>query len=477
MQIPFIGNVKKTPNPWLLGLIAAGTVGLAATIPLAARNSTPQQNVNQLMVPVTAKTVTARIRATGKVEAIRTVNINPKEAGILEELLVEQGQAVKAGQLIARMDTDRLDADLDRVKANLEQAQATLALLRAGTRPEVINQAQAGVGQSQAQVIEAEAGVARADAQLAQSQARLRKAQADLDRYTQLNREGVIATRDLDLAQQDYQVALAQTQADQKAIQQAKASLARTQAGLNNSQQQLKQQENGSRVQEIAQAVAQVKAAEANLKAIQTQMAEKYVRAPFDGVITQAGAKVGAFVSPTSFASQSGSATSIATLANGLEITAKVPEIDISQIRLGQAVEIKADAYPDKIFQGVVQLISPEAREDANQKGVVAFEVKVKIVTGKEVLRSGMTTDLAFMGTRINNALMVPSVAIVTNKGQTGVLVPGEKNKPEFKPVTIGSTIGNETQILSGLQSGDQVFKELPEGTKLDSIIKGMEKN
>lgn len=230
MQIPFIGNVKKTPNPWLLGLIAAGTVGLAATIPLAARNSTPQQNVNQLMVPVTAKTVTARIRATGKVEAIRTVNINPKEAGILEELLVEQGQAVKAGQLIARMDTDRLDADLDRVKANLEQAQATLALLRAGTRPEVINQAQAGVGQSQAQVIEAEAGVARADAQLAQSQARLRKAQADLDRYTQLNREGVIATRDLDLAQQDYQVALAQTQADQKAIQQAKASLARTQA-------------------------------------------------------------------------------------------------------------------------------------------------------------------------------------------------------------------------------------------------------
>jgi HlyD family secretion protein len=69
---------------------------------------------------------------------------------------------------------------------------------------------------------------------------------------------------------------------------------------------------------------------------------------------------------------------------------------------------------------------------------------------------------------------MVPSVAIVTNKGQTGVLVPGSNNKPKFQPVTIGSSIGNETQVLEGVKVGDSVFVELPEGQKLDDITKGM---
>jgi len=65
-------------------------------------------------------------------------------------------------------------------------------------------------------------------------------------------------------------------------------------------------------------------------------------------------------------------------------------------------------------------------------------------------------------------------VAIVTDKGQTGVLVPDAQNKPRFQLVTVGSTIGNETQILSGIQVGNQVFVELPEGQKLENITKGV---
>ncbi len=107
---------------------------------------------------------------------------------------------------------------------------------------------------------------------------------------------------------------------------------------------------------------------------------------------------------------------------------------------------------------------------------MITFEVRVKILTGKDQLKSGMTSDLAFLGSQLSGALIVPSVAIVTDQGQTGVLVPDQNNKPKFQPVTIGSTIGNQTQIIDGVRVGDPVFVELPEGQKLENIIKGVNK-
>ena len=124
----------------------------------------------------------------------------------------------------------------------------------------------------------------------------------------------------------------------------------------------------------------------------------------------------------------------------------------------------------------MVRLVSPEAKEDATQRGVITFEVRVKLLTGKDTLRSGMTTDLAFLGKQLNNSLMVPTVAIVTVKGQTGVLLPDSNNKPKFQSVTIGPNIGNETEIIKGIKSGDPVFVQLPEGEKLADIVKGLEK-
>jgi len=83
-----------------------------------------------------------------------------------------------------------------------------------------------------------------------------------------------------------------------------------------------------------------------------------------------------------------------------------------------------------------------------------------------------MNVDLRFIGEKLKQALVVPTVAIVTNKGQAGVLLPDANNKPQFHPVTVGSQIGNQIQVLKGLQTGDRVFIELPKGQKLGDIFK-----
>lgn len=445
MQLPLIDTVKKKPAPWLIGLAAAGLVGVSGTTFVLTRANTPRQTPVDLTVPVQLKNMTLRISANGAVVPIQTVNLSPKTAGRLSTLLVEQGDRVRQGQIIARMENTDLQAERNQALAALQQAEANLSLVKSGSRPEVVAQAQAQVNQAEGRVLEA--------------QTRLNLASQRVQRNRMLGSQGAISRDRLDEVLNEER--------------NAQANLAQAQAGLESARQQLRQQQNGPRIQEVEQANAQVQAAKARLQAVNNQLEDTLIRAPFAGIITQKYATEGAFVTPTTSASATSSATStsIVALADGLEVLAKVPEVDIGQIRLGQTVEIRADSYPDRVFKGKVRLISPEAVVEQN---VTSFQVRVQIVTGMDKLRSGMNTDLTFIGKPLDNALIVPTVAIVTNKGETGVLIPGSNNKPRFQAVTIGQTIGNQTQILEGLQEGDRVYTELPEGQKLDDIIRGM---
>lgn len=447
MQLPFIG--KGTPRRrWLIALVLAGIVGAGGLAVTLSRRARPQADIAELTVPAKADRFTLQITASGTVRPVRTVNLSPKTAGRLDRLYVEQGDRVKAGQVIAEMESEDSRAQLVQAEANLAQAQANLERIRAGNRTEAIAQAESSVFQVEAQVRQAEV--------------RLKLASERARRNRSLAAEGAISRDQLDEVLNEERSAL--------------ANLEQYQAQLREARQRLTELRNGSRPEDIAAAEAEARAAEGRLQAVQVQLEDTFIRAPFSGVITQRFATVGAFVTPTTSASATSSATStsIVALASGLEVIADVPEVDVSQIRVGQAVEIVADAYPDQKFRGQVRLIAPEAVVEQN---VTSFEIRVAVLTGLDKLRSGMNVDTTFLGEQVENALLVPTVAIVTNKGETGVLVLGRDSRPRFKPVTIGSSIGSQTQVLEGLQPGERVFVELPPGQKLDDIIKGMEQS
>jgi HlyD family secretion protein len=440
MQLPMIGKVGK-PTPWIIGLIVAGVLGVSGTAVLVNRAAAPREDISELTIPVQSQDLRIRITANGTLVPIQSVNLSPKAAGIVKELYVEQGDRVAAGEVIARMDSSTLEAELAQAQANLAQAQANLVKTRAGNTTAAIAQVQASVAQAEAQVREAEA--------------RLDLANDRVRRNQTLAAEGAISRDRLDEVI---------SEADR-----ARASVEQTQAGVREARRRLEDLQNGSRPEDIAVAEAQVREAEGRVQGVRTQLEDTAVRAPFAGVITQKYATEGAFVTPTTSASTNSSATStsVVALASGLEVLAEVPEVDISQISEGQAVEIVADAFPDQVFQGKVRLIAPAAVEEQN---VTSFQVRVALVTGQDKLRSGMNVDLTFLGKQLNQALVVPTVAIVTKEGQTGVLVADAENQPTFKPVTIGPTIGNQTQVLQGLETGQRVFVELPENKKLEDF-------
>ena len=472
IEVPLLGKIKH-PLPWLIGAIVTATLIVGSTTAYTFLNrGNRRENITQLTVPVSAKKVTLRIEASGRAVPIQNVNISPKNQGTLTNLYVEQGDRVKKGQIIARMDSADVQARILEDRANLAQAQAQLAQAENGSRPQEITQARARLRQAEAQLTAAKVGnrpqeIAQAKAQVASVKAKVDLSSERLRRYRELHREGAVERDTLDQYVSEDNTAKANLQEAEKRLALLESGsrseeIDRLEASVAEAREALKLLEKGSRPEEIAHRRAAVAMAQAQLKTEQVNLDNTIIRAPFSGVITQKYADTGAYVTPATSASTTASATSssIVALAKGLEILADVTEADIGRIKGGQPVEIVAETYPDEVFKGRVRLISPEA---VKEEGVTLFKVRVAIETGTDKLRSGMNVNLTFLGDEVNNALLVPTVTILTEKGKNGVLVPDKNNKPQFREVAIGSQVQNETWIIEGLQAGDRVFLSPPE--------------
>jgi HlyD family secretion protein len=255
-------------------------------------------------------------------------------------------------------------------------------------------------------------------ANLRSAQAELERSRSELARNLPLHRQGAISLNDLQRYQADYEV---------------------------------KRMAVAAAIQRIQQR--------------QVEGSELVVRAPFAGVVSQRFAEPGAFVTPTTTASATAGATSssIVELSQGLEVIAKVPESDLGRLRVGQPADVRVDAFPDRRFPALVRKIAPRAVKLNN---VTSFEVKLGLINPPPELRIGMTADVDFKTGSLPARTLVPTVAVVTEKGRPGVLLVGKNRQPTFQPVELGVSSGKDTQILSGLESGTRIFIDLPPWAK-----------
>jgi HlyD family secretion protein len=431
-------------NFWKLGIPAIGLVGTIAIAYIIFRpQPTPEINIETDTVLVKSQDLQLQIKVNGLVQSIRKINISPSTQGRIMELFVREGDRIQAGQAIARMDDEQLQAQVSQYEAILDRSQAQLAERLAGSRQE--------------EVAKAEADVIRSEARVQEARSQLQLATEKLNRRQILQKEGAITREALNESQVD--------------VRNAEDNLTQTQASLAISQQDLARQRSGFRAEEIAQTRAQVAEANAQLQSFQIQLNNTLVRAPFGGIITRRFTDVGDFVAPTTSASSSDGATSasIAELSSGLEVEAKVPEANIAGIKQGQSVEVRSDSYPDQVFKGQVQSIAPRA---VKENSITSFRVKVKLETGLEQLKAGMNVKLAFIAEPIQNALVVPLSAVVTQKdGQRGIWLLDANREIRFQLIRLGSENGSQVQILEGLKAGDRILISPP----ANQIIPGVD--
>ena len=293
----------------------------------------------------------ARIHASGHIEATE-VRLAAKVGGRLLEAPLQEGDQVRAGELVARLDTVDARHELARARAEADAADARLRLLLKGTRVEDLN---------------------RAEQQLAQAQAELDGASRDLVRLEGLARRGTATEKARDDARTRREVAERQVSA-------LRAELAKATAG--------------PRREEIEAARAQRAAARAAVAAGDQRIADATVVAPRDGVITVRIAEPGEVLPP-------GAPIAVLTDLARPWLNAYVDEPSLSPIRLGDPVEVRIDGQTEP-STGTVAFISPTAEftpknvQTPEERAKLVFKIKIALDNPDGVFKPGMPADAYF---------------------------------------------------------------------------------
>lgn len=264
----------------------------------------------------------------GNVE-IRQVDTGFRVGGRIAAVLVEEGERVQAGQVLARLDTDLLEAETDRIRAQLAQQEATLQRLERGYRSEEI------------------AG-ARADAAAAAALAE--NARINLHRVEAMRSSNAISQKELDNARGTYRNAAAKHKA-------AREQLALVSAGY--------------REEEILAQRAVVAATRASLQQAIIHLSDAELKAPQDGIVLTRAREAGAIV-------DTGQTVYTLSLVNPVWLRVYVDEPRLGRIKPGMRVEAETDAAPGRRFTGHVGYIAPAA--EFTPKNVETYEVRTSLV-------------------------------------------------------------------------------------------------
>ena len=341
--------------------------------------------------------------ATGKVEPITKVEVKSKASGIVKKLLVDAGDRVRKGQLLAQLDKQEIEAQVAQSRAALQAAEANLK-------------------SSEADWERAKVDAEAPDVPMLKS---------SYDRAVQMAKDGVVSQSALEDADKGYKMGI------------NKQNVAKAQIVVLKSK--------------IAQSQAQIAQSRANLQQLEEQLSYTDVQSPIDGVILSRNVEMGDAVS--SILVLGSSATLVMTLGDTSQVyvKGKVDESDIGRVYLKQPARIKVESFKDKTFNGVVTKISPMGVEKDN---VTTFEVRVSINNPGGELKAEMTANAEIILEEHKNVLQIPEGAILYDKDKkASVEVPDTKQKDGKRKVAvnIGISNGAKTEVLSGLKENDQV--------------------
>lgn len=345
------------------------------------------------------------ISATGKVLPAQKAALSFALPGQVIEVRAEVGAAVKAGDVIARLDTALLDAEVAKAEAGLAAAQAALARIKAGPRAEQVAEAQGNLAAAQSGAAaaaanrdqvkqgptQAEIDQAKAAAQAAYNamiDARNRKdltaSEHEAGKATRTQLDD--ATKLYNIAYQNYQAAQARLDkalqgADADALRAAQAAAGAAQADYATAQAQVNRLLAGATEADIAVGEAQVAVAQAGLERAKAVRAQAEMVAPFDGVIAEVPVRTGQYVN---------AGTPIVLLGDlsRLQIeTTDLSEKDVAAIKIGTEAQVSFDALPGVKVTGTVSKIAPKSVKTTG----VNYTVTIDLAQVPDGVRWGMT--------------------------------------------------------------------------------------
>ena len=356
-----------------------------------------------------------RLIVSGNIEVTES-RLSFKIPGRLAARLVDEGEAVKEGQLLARLDdTDQKQA-VARARANLGYAKAVLAELEAGSRLEDIRRAKAQVEQAESVLLELESGsrsqeigdaraeVKRAKASLEGAKSQLELARSDHDRYRKLHKDDVVSVREYDSYRRRFETAqstYAEAEARLKSAREKlslrtegprKEQIEQARAALRQAEAAYALVKAGPRSETILQARAKVDVAEETMRQARQQLAYTRLFAPFEGVVLSKAAEPGEYLN-------TGAPVMTVGDLSRVWLRAYVNETDLGRIKRGLDIEVFTDTYPGKAYRGRISFISSEAEftpksvQTSEERVKLVYRIKIELPNPDRELKPGMPAD------------------------------------------------------------------------------------
>ncbi len=285
----------------------------------------------------------------GNIEATE-VDLSFRIAGQIKTRPVDEGDRVTEGQVVATLDTDTLEALRGAAKAELDAANANLDLLEEGYRKEEIDMARA---------------------QFKAAESKLKNAKDEYERYLPLYKQGAISPSTFDLRETALKVATEE---------------------YNNARHALLKLETGPREQEIRAARSRLERAKWELNRIELDLDHSVLKSPLTGVVLVKAGEVGEVVLP-------GATVLTVAAIDEVWLRGYVSEQDLGKVKLGQKAHITTDAFPNKIYEGVVTYISSRAEftpknvQTKEERVKQVYRVKITIPNLHQELKIGMPAE------------------------------------------------------------------------------------
>lgn len=289
------------------------------------------------------------IPVSGSVEAT-TVELSFKLPGQVIERNVDEGETVKAGQVVARLEGADLSEELAARRADVATQRAALAELQAGTRSEEIRQAEAALERARAEEVRARDNYAR---------------------YKNLLQREVVPRSEYDVVKTTHDGASATAQ---------------------EAAERLRELKNGPRRETIDQARARLTATEKGLALAETRLGYTTLVSPVSGTVLAKHVEPGEQVSPGT------PIVSVADLSS-VWIKAYIPETELGRVRLGQKAEVTTDTFPGKVYPGAVTFIASEAEftpktvQTEKERVKLVYRIKITVANPSRELKPGMPAD------------------------------------------------------------------------------------
>jgi HlyD family secretion protein len=349
-------------------------------------------------------TIQAVISAEAVLYPLRQANVTPKISAPIARFLVQRGDHVREGQLVAILEDRDLAAAAQESKQLYEQAQAAYQNTSAATLPDDLTKAKTDVAS------------ARQGMEAAQRAYSSRQA---------LLQEGALARKLVD----DANVAFVQAQSQFETAQQHLSSLERV-----------------GRVEQLKGAQAQVAAAKAHYESAQAQVSYAEVRSPLSGVVSDRPLNIGEMAS-------SGSAIVSVVDVSRVVARSSIPVQQAASIRVGKPAMIASGSVE---LAGKVTVVSP-----AVDPNTTTIQVWVEAPNTGERLKLGSTVRISIDAERIPEAIVIPVAALLpSDEGGEKVMLAGTDGLAHERPVKAGIRSGDDVEILSGISPGDQVITQ-----------------